>query len=235
MQLYLRKSRPIFLLAYISLMALIMQACLQQNETLEPAKPEAYINFSKGDWRQYTVDSIVYDDFTNTIDTFKYKIRIVIDSVWQPNPNRIVHLAYAYRVLPNNGLAAFKTIQYELNPLNLLTTDNNQTLVSLAFPIIRNKTWWGNANSAQTEARQFRYTLVQETVRINNKFYFDVARVRQLDEQNFIFRNFAEELYGPKIGLLRQELIDIETQNNRRSGYHYIAQIDTFAIKGIKF
>ncbi len=181
----------------------------------------------------YLVDSIVYDDFTNTIKNFKYKIREVNVSSFAENAVR-AEVFIAPNVSDSFQIKNAVALQLENN--QLIRLDNNLKTIPLTFPISVNRKWNVNAqnNLAVKEAIINSKSLIKN---FNNLTLDSICEVQYENDSNLIARNTELYYYAPGIGLVGKEIIHIESQNiipqltisNRAtSGYKVIYTIEKF-------
>src|SRR4030067_3558016 len=69
------------------LITVLIISC-KKDVSVNPDLGYEYFPATVGKYVVYDVDSIVYNDFTGTTDTFKYQIKETIESIFLDNSNR---------------------------------------------------------------------------------------------------------------------------------------------------
>lgn len=188
-----------------------------------------YFPLSVGHYVEYHVDSIVYNDFTQTTDTFSMEFRDEISSSFTDNENRASWVVDRY-VRQDSTYAWTENMTYFVSSTSfrLESIENNLRFIRLVFPVKLNTKWYGNAYipaSFNNELKwflgwEYKYVDVSEPF---NTGYLNVENsvaVEQVDNtegapdnaNEFSARTFAKEVYGQEIGLIYRELTRWEYQ-----------------------
>ncbi len=185
-----------------------------------------YLPLTVGDWIEYKVDSTVYDDFTQSVDTFTFFHREQIVESYDDLEGREVYRVERFRK-ESEGDTYRRILTFEL----LQTAQRaerkafGQRIVPLTYPVSEGRTWDANAFNTD-QSQDYEYLSVDDLESINGLDFQQSVRVLQAnDTDNFVIREYAEERYARGIGLIYQENLFIETQFGIDSGLHMIRSI----------
>jgi hypothetical protein len=165
----------------------------------------------------YDVDSIVHDDFTNTIDTFKYQLKEYIDISFTDNAGRNT-LRIERSVKYYNPSVPYSSIPWTLKNVwyaNRTNTtaervEENQRYVKLIFPVVNKKSWNGNASNTLGE-KEYVYTEVNVPKTIGPISSDSTLSVTQQNSENLIEKKYYVEVYAKNIGMVSKEIIDVQS------------------------
>lgn len=171
-----------------------------------------YFPLSLGQETTFLVDSIIYDDFNNSVDTLSFQRRERVVDQFLDNQGRNVFVTeLSFR---SHDSAAWR-VQKNYTQLRLTSRaevmEDNQTRIPLIFPINANETWNSNILNALPELN-FRYKNLFEPFEVNNLLYDSTVTIAQIDEENLIERFFAEEKYASGIGMIYRKDISLNTK-----------------------
>lgn len=187
-------------------------SCTEEDERILPDFGYEYAPLKVGNYAVYQIDSIHYDDFANTVDTFSYQLKEVIDS--------------AYTLL--DGQEGFRLERFRRNSSNFnwriidvwfvyktaqqyIRVEENQPIVKLVFPVEIESQW--DINSKNTsEAIIAEITSIRPSATLGLLSFTDLATVTITDEQNLIERKLNTEQYSKEVGLVSQYVKDLRTQ-----------------------
>lgn len=191
--------------AICSLVVILFVSC--KKETVPPVNPALnYFPLQTGKWAEYVVDSIVHADNDNNNDdsvySYRYYIREVIDHTITDGVGDVSQVIYRYkRNMPNEDWSIIAAWTQKLNSIGAYRTEENVRYQKLAFPISRNTEWNGN-NMNTLEEQLYSYTDLHQQYSVSNLVFDSTITVVQLDENNFIERNFAIEVYATDVGVV---------------------------------
>jgi len=188
----------------------------EKNTVVDPGYN--YFPNNVGHYVVYDVDSIVYDDFNSTVDTFKFQLKEYIQSIFMDNANRPTQRIERYKRKFN------KSVSYTLIPwvlqdvwsANLTNAaaekvEENQRFVKLVFAVSKNKTWNGNAQNT-LGAQDYKYTFVHEPAFIGGTNFDSALVVTQLDKENLIEKQSYYEVYAKNTGMVSKQVIDVKSK-----------------------
>ncbi len=195
-----------------------LYSCKEDGEDLAPNfEGYQYFPLEIGQTSIFKIDSIVYDDFTQEIDTFSFFLKEEIESTFIDGANRKSYRVAIYYSLDTSNWRLQKVISKLRIDLRAEKTEENVTIVPLVFPIKQTSVWDLNILNTREEVKcRFKD--------INQSFndYDSTITVAQEEEISLIERKTSEEVYAANVGLVytrKQDLkLDFSTAEIR-SGY----------------
>ncbi len=189
---------------------LLFNISCEKNSTL-PSIDMGYDYFPNtiGQWIIYDVDSIDFNDFTQTVDTFNFQIKELIDTFFYDNENRKVERIERYYRL-NDTIPWVLTDVYTSvrTKTNAQRTEENVTYIKMAFPVKLGLTW--DCNATNTKVAQDCYYETIHAFHIENGISFDsTVTVFQDEFITLISEDFEKEIYAKHIGLIYKEVVHI--------------------------
>lgn len=180
-----------------------------------------YIPINTGQTSIYQIDSILYDDFDNSIDTLSFQRKEVVLNSFKDDAGRNAYTVE--RSIKNDDSSNWviqKVISYTLTSSRFEKKEGNLTSINLVFPISKNKKWDGNAFNIKDEL-EFSYTAINQPLNISGLIYDSTLTVLQENEFNRIQQFFAEEKYATNVGLVYREdnQLNTDLDGEIRSGY----------------
>ncbi len=195
----------------ISLLLLI-SSCGESEDPVHPDFGYDYAPLEVGNYLIYQVDSIYYDDFANTIDTFKFQIKEVIDSAYTLLDGQ---KGYRLERFKRSSSAASWQISdvwvvYRTDQ-RLVRVEENQPIVKLVFPVKLRAEWNINAQNTN-DSTVAEITKITPNYSLNQLELPQSATVTIQDEENLIERKLNSEIYTRGIGLTAAYFKDLRTQ-----------------------
>lgn len=193
--------------------ALFVASCKDSPNNPEIDLGFDYLPLKVGSVLEYDVDSIVYDEFTATVDTFSFKLREVCTDTFSDLEDR---LAYRFERLIKRD----DTSDYAFHSTFYLVTDgvrterfeNNLRTVQLVYPPVLGEDWDANVfNTLSPSDREFESVDASYS---QGELAFDstIHVILENDTDNFVIKRFSEERYAKHVGLITKRYFDIETQ-----------------------
>jgi len=191
-------------------------SCTKNTKEISYLKPSSYYPLEIGNSYIYEVDSIVFNDFDQSVDSFKFQI---IESYTDTFRDIYNELAYKIERKKRNKI---QLNEYEAwgNPqiwwVNLAKNqsiqrvENNLRFVNLATPIQNNFSWKGNAFNFLAEW-DFRYAMVNESF---ENFDSTLTVIQREIPENLILKEYYEQKFAKNIGLIYYHYINVESKNN---------------------
>jgi hypothetical protein len=200
----------------------VFSSCKKDSPT-EVFTGHGYFPVEIGHWVEYDVDSIVYNDFTGLVDTFRYQVRELIESDFVDDAGR-----------PSKRIERFKkssdTLDWQISDVWYCTvtsfraekTEENIKYVKLIFPVKKGKNWDGNAFN-NIGSWDYEYTEVNEPLLLGTQIFDSTLTVQQIEDFNLIETINYKEVYAMGVGLIKKEIIDLKTEVNGtiKSGIKY--------------
>lgn len=180
-----------------------------------------YFPLELGKYKTYQMDSVIYDAFAESVDSFHYLTKETVDNQYVDNADDT-----AYRILIEYSLDSgnswlFK--QYITEKRTIYSgqrVENDLRLVKLIFPIKNRRTW--DENEMNNKDVQLNgYIQIDREQTINNILFDSTLTVDQGDEEDPFFRFYGEEIYAKGIGLISKTYINTETQQGKKDGSAY--------------
>lgn len=189
-----------------------------------------YIPLQKGYEWIYQVDSIVYNDFTLTVDTFSYQIKefiadlnisnnknieCIIERSFRKNENQDWRLIDVWTSTRTNGT-------YEKNI-------ENQRFVKFVFPVNYSQEW--NVNAYNTEEKiNASFDSIGYNIKINNKIYDNTVKSLILELTTLISEDLYYEIYAKNVGLVyvRNKQVNTRTNGLIYKGFDYQYKLISF-------
>lgn len=202
----------IYTLIIILIMAVV--AC-KKNSFIEPeeAVNNRYQPLIVGSSYIWNVDSVFYNDFTQTKDTFKFKVKEFIESEIIDNEGgtfkRVERYYQNSDSLPWQLNRVFTVISSETN---FIRNEENIPLLKLIYPLFPNLTWNYNLKNS-LPALNVKCLNNNGRESILSKTYDTVATILHFADSSLISFRYREEKYASSIGLIYKKDIELEDSN----------------------
>lgn len=191
----------IFCLAIISLFSFIY-SCKKREIEAPVDVGYSYFPTKIGNFIIYQVDSIVYNDFTGTVDTFNYQLKELIESDFIDNQGRKTQRIERYNRANDTSLWILKDIWYaNLTNTTAEKVEENVRYIKLVFPIKLKQEWNGNAYN-YLDPEIYKYSDLYRPYDTTNVHFDSTITVVQREELNLILDDYAIEIYAKNIGLV---------------------------------
>ncbi len=186
-------------------MILILSTLLscKKNEAVEPEIGLGYYPYKEGFYRIYRVDSIVFNDFTLSTDTFKYYLKETHTERYAiENESRLKVIEEKKVQLSDNHWKPTISWSVQKDNFSVEEQKNNLKKVVLVFPIEEGISWDSNVRNA-LDREEFTATSKQ-TETVNEKVYQDVLTVEHFYDTDPLQLNteIKEVKYAANIGLI---------------------------------
>ena len=172
-----------------------------------------YAGLLVGNYVIYNVDSIFYNDLTNSADTFQYQIKEKLESQitdLQGDPSFRIE-----RYKKHNDSIYWELVDVwnsKITTTNYQKVEENIRYVKLIFPVRANKTWDGN-NFNNEGQMMYEYTAIHQPENIGGHSLDSVATVIQQNDINLISQQLYEEKFATKIGMVYQKRLSRKRAN----------------------
>ncbi len=211
-------KRPIVLL----LLMLLVVGC---QKDINPGKIALFKSYFPAKIGSYIVYDVVDIKFDVSVDTNRYQLKEVVDSLLSDNGDET-----RYKIVRYYRPGVFDKWQVKdvwtcrISYEGAFKTEENKTYLKMVFPVIIGKKWNGNAFLPDVEW-EYSYATVHEPLTIDSLTFDSTVLVNQRANFNLVEYEKAFEEYAVNVGLVRKELIDLT-----------ISDFDSSKIsKGIKF
>lgn len=196
-------------------------ACMLLIVSCKKDKPVTPINYSYnyfpdnvGHYVIYNVDSISVNQLSVTIvDTFRYQIKEVIDSIFPDASGRPTQRISRYKRSDSTQPWVIQKVwSGNLTQTTAERVEDNYRFVRLIFPVSVNATWNGNVYNTLGEM-DYQYTAVDVPSSINNTNFDSTLTVLQDSNVNLVQHQFYLEKYARNVGLVYKDMIDLESDS----------------------
>jgi hypothetical protein len=189
-----------------------------------------YFPLEKGNFWVYQVDSIVYNDFTQTTDTFSFQLKEMVESDYLDNENRITHRIERYKRADSISPWKLTNVCSICKTSNRVEkTENNVKIIKLVFPVKEGIKWNGNAFNYK-ETWNYQYQETNKPFILSQVSFDSTLCVLQKDEFNLIESQYYAEKYAKNVGLIYIKNEDLKTEINGKisSGLKYTQTLLNF-------
>jgi len=183
-----------------------------------------YLPIEPGHWILYSVDSTVWDDFTQTETFYSYILKEVFESEFidlEGRPStRIERYVQFHDTLP----FTLRDVWYATaTPTRVEKLEENQRFIKMVFPVKDKARWNGNAMNNLPEAN-YEIRDAHQPALIGNNLFDSTAYVLHVADTNLLIKkDFAYEIYAKHTGLVFKKFLQITTQ------------VDGTIIKGVDY
>ena len=199
-------------------MVLITGIVLYSCKKDDPVLPDTGLNYYPQDVGRYVIydaDSIVYDDFENDTDVYRFRLKEKVHSVFLDNEGR-PSLRIERYIKNYNDSVSYDSMSWVLKDVWYATVtstraeriEENQRFIKMIFPVRPDKTWNGNAFNT-IGAWDYEYSEIDVPWSANGLTFDSTAEVIQKNDQNLIEKKFYRERYARNVGLVHKEVVDI--------------------------
>lgn len=195
---------------------------------------EMYYNYFPvipGHFVIYDVDSVVYDEFTGQMLTYKYQVKELIESSFiDGEGTHSIRLERFIRLTPAAPWEIKDIWQARRLPSRAEKTEENMTFIKLVFPPHAGRIWNGNAyNTLPTQ--NYRITEVHIPAQISPAMAFDsTITVLQREFVTLISEDYQIERYAKNVGLIfkRYKAISKRIDGTITGGVDYTYRIASY-------
>jgi len=195
-------------LLYICVLLSIFTACESDDEALTTDNAANfgyhYFPLQLNQEHIFQVDSIIYDDFTGTVDTFKHQRREYVEQKYVDTEGRLGYIIGVYERLDDTAQWIQKGVIQRLRTnIRLEELNNNLISIPMVFPVSGGKEW--NTNLLNTEdEQQYKYTNVHLPILVDTTLYDSTLIILQRDQQNLVEQFVSTEIYAAGVGMINR-------------------------------
>ncbi len=182
-----------------------------------------YFPDKPGHWVTYRVDSIHWDDFTGSVDTFSYQIRELTESVFTDEQGRPTMRIERYLRQNDTAQWVIKDVWFANRTASTAErVEENVRYLKLIFPPEKGAKWDGNLLNTADEL-ECKYQWVHEPYNLEALSYDSSLAVLLIDRQTLISKDYRYEVYACGAGLVYKKYIQVETELTGviKSGFDY--------------
>lgn len=213
--------------------AIVFIAACKKDEDQPPASyynGHNYFPDEDGVERVYHVDSIAWDEFTNSIDTFTYDYKEIIESHYTDNQGRPTQRIERYLYdSASTSWTIWKVLSANRTSSTAEVVEDNYRYLRLVFPPALNETWNGNVHNT-LDPQEYQITAVHQPEAFSPFTFDSTLTVLQIDEMTAFTDKYAREHYASGYGLYHTLKRDLETNisGTITSGYIYESKLISF-------
>lgn len=194
---------------------LLLTACEEEENCCEDIVDQPtvnhYVAVEVGDEKVYRIDSIKYDDFSGTVDTLTHWRRELTVETFRDLENRLNYRQEIY--VREDSLAKWRMLKVRsvfVDKSVFELKEDNVVKINLRYPIKVGRAW--DANLMNTLGEQnYSYQSLNVKEDLGWEQFTNLLVVKQIDEENLIEKQFAEEKYSPNYGLISRRDLNIST------------------------
>jgi len=199
---------------------MIMSACKKDTyEQYTRNTDVAYYNDSVGSLSVFAVSEIVFDDFSNSSDTFRYQIMEVNESEFNDNLGRKAIKIDRYKRQTDTSLWQYLNSCYSVSEFNMVErVEDNKRFIKLSFPVSSDAVWNSNAHNLDNAINVFYGTIGKPYTLDTFKFKKTISVESTIINNSFRERSF-KEIYALGLGLVFKNQVAIERNGSQWRGY----------------
>jgi len=187
-----------------------------------------YFPLDSGWIKTYSIDSIAFDDNTQTADTFHFTLMEIFGGLVN-GQDLNEHRQIARRVWKDSSLLwEPRSSLYIIKENNTLQwVEENTRFVKLIFPIGQTQLWNGNAYNSLGK-RNYQWQSLYNNFNNNDTLFTNTITVLEAQTNNLIEEILIRNVYAKNLGLVDRINNNINTQNNKKSGYKIRQKLISF-------
>jgi hypothetical protein len=219
------------LLNTILLIALVLtlHACSKNNSAeAQPDLGLAYFPLDSGWVKVYSVDSISFNDNTETIDTFHFMLKETFAGIISGQELN-AHREVKREVLKDSSeIWEPRTSIFITQDKNTLQwVEENTRFVKLIFPIGTAQSWNGNAYNSLGR-KNYQWQNLYANFNNGDTLFSNCISVLEAQTNNLIEEILIRNVYAKNLGLIDRTNTNINTQSNKKSGYKIRQKLKSF-------
>ena len=185
-----------------------------------------YFPTEQGLYISYEVQTIIWDDNDQSVDTTYYQVKMVIDTMFNDNMNRPSYRWNRFLKTDTTDWVYDHTYAITKTTDRLETVEGNNRYVKLAFPVRLGNHWDENAFNIK-EKLETKYIDIDAPRTINGKSFDKCAIALMEDNISLVNEYYQEEIYAKGVGLVQRTDIHIDKEftGEITKGYKHIYKI----------
>jgi len=214
-----------FAFLIIALFLLNITACNNETEKYDFTGDKEYFPLKSGAQWIYNVDSIIYDNKGDIVDTVNHIVKEVITGTFVDDEGVTNYVIERYNK-SRRGWDFITKWYANVHDNKAVRTEDNLKFIKMVFPVVVNKTWDGNAYFdaedivvkiagepiKMYEYWTYRYLDKDKSEDINGHQYDKVCTVQEVDYENEIQKRYSQVKYAKGIGMVYKKMIILNTQ-----------------------
>jgi hypothetical protein len=211
----MKNLRLLLAIAFISILA---AACKDETTLLPAPEFNNYFPADKGSYIVYDCDSVVYDDFTNTVDTLKFKIKEYYETEFTDNSGRTAIRLERYK-MPEG------TTQWQLKDIwSVVKTDKqvekveeDVRMLKLLFPVKEGLEWDINALN-NTGSRMVICKSIHQPYSVKALSFDSTVTVVNTDPENLVEEFRDTEVFAANKGMVYKKYVNVKYKTPPQTG-----------------
>lgn len=186
----------------LALILFIIAGCKKDAVLPPPSGYNHYFPAEVGNWYEYACDSIIYNDFTGEVDTFKFRIKEVYESVFTDNAGREAIRLERWKLEHDSAGWYLKDVWMLVKTSHQVEkVEEDQRLVKLVFPVAEGREWNLNALNAQS-ARAVTYSNVHQPYSVSGNNFDSTVTVETTEAANLVNEYRDVEVFAANVGMI---------------------------------
>ena len=175
----------------------------------EPSYRE-YFNDAVGSYIIYACDSIIYDDFNQTIDTNSFLIKEYFQSTFVDNSGRNAIRVERWKK-PVDSMNWFLKDVWTLvkTEVQVEKVEEDVRFIKLVFPVRESLQWNINALNS-LDARTVAYSKVHEAFSTDSMQFDSTITVENTDPVNLVSEYRNTEVFAKNAGMIYKKFVDVK-------------------------
>lgn len=210
MILPLKIKMRVFIYLPLFIVTLFVGCNSDNDDVIKPNLNHNYAGLEVGKFVVYTVDSIFFNDFNSSIDTFNFHVKEKIESQFiDLEGDEAYRIERFKKPIDSTNWVLTDVWSSKLATTNYQKVEENIRFIKLIFPIRINKNWNGN-NKNNIGEQIYEYTAVHQPEVIGSFKLDSVSTILQFNDINLISQKFFEEKFATNIGLVYKKELNRE-------------------------
>jgi len=190
-----------------------------------------FFPLEKGKYQVYKVDSIVWDDFNQSVDTFHLFVKTTIDTnYFDASLGTQVYVIKKYSSSDGLQFNYIQTMKAVSTSDRLELTVQDLKYIKLIFPLTSGSKWNSNAYNV-LETTETLATDVDYPLTIAQQNFDSCANILIMNDVNLIEEKYFEETYAREVGLIYSKQVEKRQYTMGLRGYSVIYQIQSHGVE----
>jgi hypothetical protein len=202
------KKTPLFSLLVCAL--LTANSCKKDTIQLPEPSYREYFKDAVGSYIIYECDSIIYDDFNQSIDTNSFLIKEYFQSNFVDNSGRNAIRVERWKK-PIDSLNWFLKDVWSLvkTDVQVEKVEEDLRFIKLVFPVRESLQWNTNALNS-LDARTVTYSKVHQAFSTDSMQFDSTITVENIDPTNLVSEYRNTEVFAKNAGMIYKKFVDVK-------------------------
>jgi hypothetical protein len=195
-----------------SLLAVVAFVSSCKKDSVIPPDPfyRDYFPTEVGSYITYDCDSIVYDDFNQTVDTFRFQIKEYYQSEFTDNAGRRAIRLERYKKTSDTTNWFLKDVWFVIATDDQVEKiEEDVRYIKMVFPVKEGKDWNVNALNSLGE-RNYIYENAHKVFDTGTLSFDSTVTVINTDPENLVEEYRNTETFASGVGMVYKRLVDVE-------------------------